>query len=114
MTAPVLSDAYQIKKLIREAEAISDEAMIACSKLKQAMIMARQNPEIPVHAGQKAIVRLSQAEDQAMRMSSSLLRVHHELSKVAREFAGADGDIPTEIPAASLQTVAALAVEDVS
>ncbi len=114
MTAPVLSDAYQIKKLIREAEAISDEAMIACSKLKQAMIMARQNPEIPVHAGQKAIIRLSQAEDQAMRMSSSLLRVHDELSKVAREFAGPDDEIPTDIPAASLRAFPAIEPLEIS
>ena len=84
MTTPILADAYNIKKLIREAEALSDETMLACAKLKQAMLQARQNPEIPVDTGQRAIMRLSQAEQQAMAMSTNLLRVHDELSKVAR------------------------------
>lgn len=34
-----------------------------------------------------------------MSMSTSLLRVHDELSKVAKVHAGLDGDIPTVIPA---------------
>lgn len=51
MSTMILSDALQLKKLVREAEALSDEAMIACAKLKQAMLQARQNPEIPVDTG---------------------------------------------------------------
>lgn len=99
MSTMILSDALQLKKLVREAEALSDEAMIACAKLKQAMLQARQNPEIPVDTGQRAILRLTQAEQHAMSMSTSLLRVHDELSKVAKVHAGLDGDIPTVIPA---------------
>ncbi|MGB3739073.1 MAG: hypothetical protein WA948_06940, partial [Pontixanthobacter sp.] len=89
MTTAILADAHNIKKLVREAEALSDETMLACAKLKQAMLQARLNPEIPVDTGQRAIMRLSQAEQQAMAMSTSLLRVHDELSKVARVHAGA-------------------------
>ena len=95
---PVLADARNIKKLIREAEALSDETMLACAKLKQAMLQARQNPSIPVDTGQRAIMRLSQAEQQAMAMSTNLLRVHDELSKVARVHAITDPGVPTEIP----------------
>ena len=102
MNKTIHSDALQIKKLVREAEAISDEAMMACAKLKQAMISARQNPEVRIDAGQRAIMRLTQAEQQAMSMSTSLLRVHDELSKVVREYAVEDTGIPTEIPAAAL------------
>ncbi|MDN3646448.1 hypothetical protein QWY75_09590 [Pontixanthobacter aestiaquae] len=98
MSDMIYTDALKLKKLIREAEALSDEAMLACSKLKQAMLKARQNPEVPVDTGQRAILRLTQAEQQAMSMSTSLLRVHDELSKVARVHAGLDGDIPTDIP----------------
>lgn len=99
MTERMTSDAYNIKKLIREAEALADESMIAFSRLKQAMLAARQNPEVEVHAGQRALMRLNQAEEQALAMSTSLLRVHDDLSKIARETMG-DDNIPTEIPAA--------------
>ena len=101
MTSVPKEDVYSIRKLIREAEAISDEAMIACSKLKLAIVKARQNPELPVDAGQRAIMRLTQAEQQALTMSTSLLRVHDELSKAGREFCGDDdGDMTNVSPSA--------------
>lgn len=104
MTSSVLADAYNIKKLIREVEALSDETMLACARLKQAMLTARQNPDIPVDTGQLAIMRLTQAEQQALSMSTNLLRVHDELSKVAQVFAGTDDGIPTKLnPKALLQ-----------
>ena len=102
MNTPTIADAQNIKKLVREAEALSDETMLACAKLKQAMISARQNPAIPVDTGQRAILRLTQAEQQAMSMSTNLLRVHDELSKVARVHAGGDKDIPTDIEPSAL------------
>lgn len=99
MTDRILSDARNLKKLIREAEALADESMIAFARLKQAMLAARQNPGVEVHTGQRALMRLNQAEAQAMAMSTSLLRVHDELSKIAVEKMGGDGNVPTEIPA---------------
>jgi len=102
MTSNINMNASNIRKLIREAEALSDEAMVACAKLKQAMLVARQNPDVPIDAGQRAIMRLCQAEQQAMSMSTSLLRVHSELSKVAREHAGIDEGIPTDIGATAV------------
>ena len=98
MTDRVLNDAHNLKKLIREAEALADESMIAFARLKQAMLAARQNPGVEVHTGQRALMRLNQAEGQAMAMSTSLLRVHDELSKVAREKMGGESQVPTEIP----------------
>ncbi|QUL37801.1 hypothetical protein [Erythrobacter sp. JK5] len=98
MTDRILNDAYNLKKLIREAEALADESMIAFARLKQAMLAARQNPGVEVHTGQRALMRLNQAETQAMAMSTSLLRVHDELSQVAREKMGGDTGVPTEIP----------------
>ena len=84
MSDKIRADARHIKKLIREAEALSDEAMIACARLKQAMLGARQNPEISVDSGQRALMRLGQAEANALAMSTSLLRVHDELNRVGR------------------------------
>lgn len=101
MTERMTSDAHNLKKLIREAEALADESMIAFARLKQAMLAARQNPGVEVHTGQKALMRLNQAEDQAMAMSTNLLRVHDELSGIARETMAGD-DIPTEFPEAVL------------
>lgn len=96
MNDRMLNDAHNLKKLIREAEALADESMIAFARLKQAMLTARQNPGVEVSEGQAALMRLNQAEAQAMAMSSNLLRAHDELSKIARERMGAD-NIPTEI-----------------
>lgn len=98
MNDRMLSDAHNLKKLIREAEALADESMIAFSRLKQAMLAARQNPEVEVVEGQRALMRLNQAEGHAMAMSTTLLRVHDELSKIAREKMGGDANIPTEVP----------------
>ena len=96
MTDRMMNDAQNLKKLIREAEALADESMIAFARLKQAMLAARQSPSVEVSAGQRALMRLSQAENQAMAMSTNLLRVHDELSKIATEKMG-DEDIPTSI-----------------
>ncbi|NBC89198.1 MAG: hypothetical protein GVX90_06890 [Alphaproteobacteria bacterium] len=95
MTDRIRTDALKLKKLLRETEALADESMLACARLRQAMLAARQNPSVEVTTGQRALMRLSQAEAQAMAMSNSLLRVHDELNKVARETMG-DDNIPTE------------------
>jgi hypothetical protein len=98
MNNRIATDAHQLKKLIREAEALADESIIAMARLKQVMLAARQNPEVEVHTGQRALMRLTEAESQALAMSTNLLRVHDELSKVARVHAGGDAGLPTTIP----------------
>lgn len=105
MNHTIRADAHNLKKLIREAEALADESMLAFARLKQAMLTARQNPDVEVDAGQRALMRLQQAEAQALAMSTSLLRVHDELSRVARTKMGEDTGIPTDIEEASLAPV---------
>ncbi|MBA4044727.1 MAG: hypothetical protein C0471_09955 [Erythrobacter sp.] len=107
MNDRILADAHQLKKLIREAEAIADESIIAMARLKQAMLAARQNPEVEVHTGQRALMRLTEAEGQAMAMSTNLLRVHDELSKVVRVYAGPDTGEETIIPASAMAATSA-------
>lgn len=102
MTETIRADAHNLKKLIREAEALADESMLAFARLKQAMLTARQNPDVEVDTGQRALMRLNQAEAQALAMSTSLLRVHDELSKIARTKMADDAGLPTDIPAATL------------
>lgn len=111
MSDRILNDAYNLKKLIREAEALADESMIAFAKLKQAMLVARQNPAVEVHTGQRALMRLNQAEQDAMSMSSNLLRVHDEMSKVARVYAGEEEKLPTEVPSGAISTEGEKAIE---
>lgn len=103
----ILTDAHNLKKLIREAEALADESIIAMARLKQAMLAARQNPQIEVHTGQRALLRLTEAESQALAMSTNLLRVHDELSKVARVHAAGDVGVPTTVPAEAIGSVSA-------
>jgi hypothetical protein len=97
MTSAISTDAAQIRKLIREAEALSDELLVACSRLKQAMVLARQHPEITVATGQRALVRLSDAESQALSVSSNLFRIHAELNKIGVEQAGLDDGDKTDL-----------------
>lgn len=109
MTDKIREDARNIRKLVREAEAVSDEVLVACARLKQAMVRARQNPDIAIDAGQRALMRLTQAESQALSLSTSLLRVHDELSKISRETMG--GDEPTDIkPSAIAEDIAPFAM----
>lgn len=103
----ILTDAHNLKKLIREAEALADESLIAMARLKHAMLAARQNPEVEIHTGQRALLRLTEAESQALSMSTSLLRVHDELSKVAKVHASGDIGIPTTVPEGALAAVPA-------
>lgn len=104
MPSRVAEDAQLIRKHIREAEAVTDEAMMACAKLKQVILAARQNPEVGVDAAQKAMIRLLQAEQQALAMSTNLLRVHEELNKVSREYMGpGDGGNETTISPSAIE-----------
>ena len=102
MNDRIKTDAHNLRKLIREAEALADESIIAMARLKQAMLAARQNPEIEVHTGQRALMRLTEAESLALSMSTNLLRVHDELSKVAQVHASGDPGIPTKVPDTAL------------
>lgn len=78
------------------------------ARLKQAMLSARQNPEVEVHTGQRALLRLTEAESQALSMSTNLLRVHDELSKVAQVHASGDSGAPTTIPLSDNEAVPSL------
>ena len=108
----IAADAHNLKKLIREAEALADEAIIAMARLKQAMLSARQNPMVEVNTGQRAMLRLTEAESHALSMSTNLLRVHDELTKVARVHAGGDMGDHTVIAQSDLDALPARQVRE--
>ena len=103
MSHRIVEDAHLIRKHIREAEAVTDEAMLACSKLKQLILQARQNPEVNVDAGQRAMMRLLQAEQQALAMSTNLLRVHEELNKLGSDYITAEEFPHTPVSASAIE-----------
>ena len=91
------SDALNVRNYIRQAEGVTDEALEACANLKLALLQAKRNPEFGVATGHTALVRLQRAEQLFMQARGDLLRVHAELSDVARETASIDDGTPTEV-----------------
>jgi hypothetical protein len=83
MNTAIESDAREIRALIRNAEAAGDEFMAAMAKLKIKIVNARAHPDVVPHEAQAALLRLASAERQALSSSTSLFRVHNELSDIA-------------------------------
>lgn len=102
MTNRIQDDAQKMKLLIREAEAVTDEAAMLYARLKQTMLASRRNPDVPVATGQAALRRLGEAEAKLHDASSNLFRVHSELNALIPVIAGDEGDlIPTEVQASA-------------
>lgn len=91
-----LEDARHIRKLVREAEGVTDETIAAFAKLKMAMVTARRGKDIHPSTGHTALMYLNQAERDLNTVYGNLLRVHSQLSSVAVEVGISDEDIPTE------------------
>lgn len=91
-----IEDACTIRKLMREAEGVTDETIAAISKLKLAMVTARRGPGIHPGTGHTALMFLSKAENDLQTVYGNLLRVHSQLSDVAVEHGMSDEIIPTD------------------
>lgn len=80
------NDAATIQSALRQTEGAFDEALLEATSLMQAMIRARQNPAVPVHAGQAAILRLVRALDRTTQAQNDIFRVHDEMSRAGIEY----------------------------
>lgn len=80
----------QIKQDVPLTEASIDEALISVSNLMSTLIQARLDTGVPAATGQGAVRRLAKAQMALVEASSDVLRVHGELLKVGREYAGMD------------------------
>jgi hypothetical protein len=80
----------QIKQDVPLTEASIDEALISVSNLMSTLIRARLETGVPAATGQGAVRRLAKAQMALVEASSDVLRVHGELLKVGREYAGMD------------------------
>jgi len=80
----------QIKRDLPQAEASVDQALISVSDLMSTLVQARLDAGVPAATGQVAIRRLAKAQMALVDASSDVLRVHGEMIKVGREYAGYD------------------------
>lgn len=86
MNKRVGEDAHIIRSGLRQTEGAFDDALLETTSLMQAVIRARQNPDLPVHAGQTAILRLSRVIDRTVQAASDIFRVHDEMSRAGIEY----------------------------
>jgi len=80
----------QIKQDMPHTEVSIDQALISVSNLLATLVQARVDTGVPAATGQIAVRRLAKAQMALVEASSDVLRVHGELQKVGREFAGMD------------------------
>lgn len=92
MTMPLETSALRISRELRATEAKVDEAILASSKLMAELVAARQHPDVVVHEGQKALIRLAQAMNLLVASGSNIFRVHDEIGTVGREMGIFDED----------------------
>ncbi|MEP2988210.1 MAG: hypothetical protein ABJN65_08155 [Parasphingorhabdus sp.] len=80
----------QIKRDLPQTEASVDEALISVSELMSTLVQARLSAGVPASTGQVAIRRLAKAQMALVDASTDVLRVHGELKKIGKEYAGWD------------------------
>ena len=90
MSMKIKLAADQIKNELPIAEASVDQALISISDLMSTLVNARLDTGVPAATGQAAIRRLAKAQMALVDASSDVLRVHGELKKIGREYAGYD------------------------
>ena len=84
--------AIRIARELRDTEFKLDDALLASAKLMQTMITARKHPDVEVHTGQKALIRLVRAQQSIIDGTSDMFRVHDEMLSVNRELSIMDED----------------------
>lgn len=94
MSLNVPAAAARIRRQLRDAEAKADAALQASTALMTTMLEARSIQGVEVHTGQKAMLRLSRAQQAFVDGTSDLFRVHDEMVKVGRAVGIFEEDTP--------------------
>ena len=88
---------YEIKKATDQigqdmphTEYSIDQALVSVSDLMSTLVKARLSTGVPASTGQAAILRLAKAQMALVDASNDVLRVHGELKKIGKEYAGPD------------------------
>lgn len=75
----------RIARQLKQAEAKTDEALLALSELMSTLVRARSATEVVPHTGQSALIRLAQAQRSIIDGGSDLFRVHDVMSSIGLE-----------------------------
>ena len=92
MSIPISAATARISSQLGAVERKADDMLISLNELMVSMLRARSNPELAVHTGQRALVRLMAAQQAILEGSNNILRCHDEMSTVARELGILDED----------------------
>jgi hypothetical protein len=63
---------------------------MALGAVATTVVAARNALDVPVHAGQEALLRLQRAQNQALAAQTELFRAHEALAKLGRETMGGE------------------------
>jgi hypothetical protein len=102
MNTHLNTETRNIRTGLRQTEGALDEALLEATGLMQAMLRARQNPEVTPQAGQRSLVRLVRAMQRQVEAAIDNFRVHDEMSELGIAYGVLDRDNST--PTSGLQT----------
>jgi hypothetical protein len=92
LTLPVV--VARLRREIAAAETAFDTALFTSATVQQTIITARAELEVPVHAGQQALLRLQRAQGQLIAAQNDLFRAHDELARLGATMTGEEEYTP--------------------
>lgn len=82
--------AIRLSREVPETEKCLDEALAASSAIMQTLLAARSGPDVPAHAGQKALAHLLRVQRALVEANNAFVRVHQELAREAQVYMAPD------------------------
>jgi hypothetical protein len=92
LTLPVV--VARLRRELTAAETAFDAALLASAAVQQTIIIARAELDVPVHAGQQALLRLQRCQAQVIAAQSDLFRAHDELARLGAAMTGEENYTP--------------------
>lgn len=105
MSMTIAAATARVSRQLPEAELSLDSALLASTRLMEAMLLARTAEGMPqVYAAQTALMRLAKTQRSLIESQNDMIRVHEELLKTGQEIK-AVGDDGTSCPPSGITTV---------
>ena len=92
LTLPVVI--ARLRREVSAAEAAFDSALLTSSAIQQTILTARAELDVPVHAGQQALLRLQRAQAQLIAAQNDLFRAHDDLARLGETMTGEEEYTP--------------------
>lgn len=80
----------RLRREVPAAEKALDEALLRLTEVMRTILVARQEADVPVHAGQNALIRLVRSQQDLVSASNNMFRTHDALADLGRELCGPD------------------------